>query len=71
MFSARVENPPYPRSTDHGGHEQLISNVGRLKPGLYSETGSHIGMDRNFVCLLRSHNCRSEVIDLSLSVLIS
>jgi hypothetical protein len=25
--------------------------------GLYSETGFHIGMDRNFVCLLRRHNC--------------
>jgi hypothetical protein len=24
--------------------------------GYYSETGFHIGMDRNFVCLWRSHN---------------
>jgi hypothetical protein len=31
----------------------------------------HIGMDRNFVCLWRRHNCRSQVIDLSLSALIS
>jgi hypothetical protein len=31
----------------------------------------HIGMDRNFVCLWRRHNCRSQVIDLSLSTLIS
>ncbi len=28
-------------------------------------------MGRNFVCLWRRHNCRSQVIDLSLSVLIS
>ncbi len=34
--------------------------------GLYSETGFHIGMDRNFVCLWRRHNCRSQVIDLTL-----
>ncbi len=39
--------------------------------GLYSETWFHIGMDRNFVCLWRRHNCRSQVIDLSLSALIS
>ncbi len=25
--------------------------------GCYSETGFHIGMDRNFVCLWRRHNC--------------
>ncbi len=39
--------------------------------GWYSETGFHIGMDRNFVCLWRRRNCRSQVIDLSLSALIS
>ncbi len=39
--------------------------------GLYSETGFHIGMDRNCVCLWRRHNCRSQVIDLSLSALLS
>jgi hypothetical protein len=38
--------------------------------GLYSETVFHIGMDRNFVCLWRRHNCRSQVIDLSLSDLL-
>jgi len=38
---------------------------------LYSETGFHIGMDRNFVRLRHRHNCRSQVIDLSLSALIS
>ncbi len=37
---------------------------------LYSETGLHIGMERNFVGLWRRHNCRSRVIDLSLSALI-
>jgi hypothetical protein len=38
------------------------------KPGLlFRETGFHIGMDRNFVCLWHRHNC----IDLSLSALIS
>jgi hypothetical protein len=25
--------------------------------GCYSETGFHIGLDRNFVCLWRRHNC--------------
>jgi hypothetical protein len=39
--------------------------------GLYSETGFHMGMYRNFVCLWRRHNCRSQVIDISLSALIS
>jgi hypothetical protein len=39
--------------------------------GLYSETGFHFGMDRNFVCLWRRHNCRSQVFYLSLSALIS
>jgi hypothetical protein len=39
--------------------------------GRYSETGFHIGMDCNFVSLWCRHNCRSQVIDLSLSVLIS
>ncbi len=39
--------------------------------GWYSETRFHIGMDRNFVCFWRRYNCRSQVIDLSLSVLIS
>jgi hypothetical protein len=34
-------------------------------------TRSCIGMDRNFVCLWRRHNRRSQVIDLSLSALIS
>ncbi len=41
------------------------------KLGSYSETGFHIGMDRNFVCLWRRHNCRSQVTDLFLSALIS
>jgi hypothetical protein len=40
------------------------------KLGLYSETGFHIGMERNFVCLWRRPNCRSQVIDLYLSALI-
>ncbi len=31
----------------------------------------HIGMDRNFVCLWRRRNCKSQVIDLSLFALIS
>ncbi len=35
------------------------------------ETGFSIGMDRNFVCLWRRHNCISQVIDLSLCALIS
>ncbi len=39
--------------------------------GCYSETGFHFGIDRNFVCLWRRHDCRSQVIDLSLSALIS
>jgi hypothetical protein len=39
--------------------------------GCYSETGFHIGMDRNCVCLWHRHNCRSQVIDLYLSALIS
>ncbi len=38
---------------------------------LYSETGLHIGMERNFVCSWCRPNCRSQVIDLSLSALIS
>jgi hypothetical protein len=42
-----------------------------LSPGWYSKTGYHIDMDCNFVCLWRRHNCRSQVIDLSLSALIS
>ncbi len=43
----------------------------RPELGLYSETGFHIDMERNFVCLWRRLNCRSQVIDLSLSALIS
>ena len=39
--------------------------------GWYFETRFHIGMDRNFVSLWRRHNCRSQVIDLSPSALIS
>jgi len=40
--------------------------------GWYSKTGFHIvDMDRNLVCLWRRHNCRSQVIDISLSVRIS
>jgi hypothetical protein len=39
--------------------------------GLFSETGFHYGMERNFVCSWRRPNCRSQVIDLSLSLLIS
>ncbi len=39
--------------------------------GCYLETGFHIVMDRNFICLWRRHNCRSQVIDLYLSALIS
>jgi hypothetical protein len=35
-----------------------------------AEAGFHIGMDRNFVCLWRRHNCGIKVIDLSLSALI-
>ncbi len=33
--------------------------------GWYSETEFHICVDRNFVCLWRRHNCKSQVIDLS------
>ncbi len=40
-------------------------------PGLDSETGFHIGMEHNFVCAWRRPNCRSQVINLSLSALIS
>ncbi len=47
---------------------EVVENV-TWDPGWYSETVFHIGMDRNFVCLWR--NCRSQVIDLSLSALIS
>jgi hypothetical protein len=43
----------------------------QITKGLYSETGFHIGMDQNFVCLWRRHKCKSQVIDLSLSALIS
>ncbi len=43
----------------------------QITQGLYSETGFHTGMDHNFVCLWRRHNCKSQVIDLSLSALIS
>jgi hypothetical protein len=39
--------------------------------GLYSETRFQIGMECNFVCSWSRHNCRSQVIDLSLSALIS
>ncbi len=46
----------------------MFTNTGS---GLYSETGFHIGMDRYFACSWRRHNCRSQVIDLSLSALIS
>jgi hypothetical protein len=42
-----------------------------LDQGLYLETGMHISLERNFVCSWRRHNCRSQVIDLSLSALIS
>jgi hypothetical protein len=38
---------------------------------LYSETGFHYGMERNFVCSWHKPNCRSQVSDLSLSALIS
>jgi hypothetical protein len=39
--------------------------------GLYSETGFYYGIERNFVCSWRRPNCKSQVIDLSLSALIS
>jgi hypothetical protein len=29
--------------------------------GCYSETGGHIVMDRNFVCLWRRHNCNGSL----------
>jgi hypothetical protein len=53
--------------------ELLIFSHSVLTPGLIFRdwAGFHIGMDRNFVCLWRRHNCRSQVIDLSLSALIS
>jgi hypothetical protein len=47
------------------------SNILLVVQARYSETGFHIGMDSNFVCLQRRHNCRSQVINLSLSALIS
>ncbi len=51
---------------------RMVGNIlHSLIQGLYSETGFHIGMHHNFVCLSRRHNCRSQVIDLSLSALIS
>ncbi len=50
--------------------EQVAKQV-TYTQGCYSETGLHIRMDRNFVCLWRRHNCISQVIDLSLSALIS
>jgi hypothetical protein len=37
----------------------------------YSQTGVYIVVNRNFVCLWRRQNCRSQVFGLSLSVLIS
>jgi hypothetical protein len=39
--------------------------------GLYSKSGFDYGMKRNFVCSWRRPNCRSQVIDLSLSALIN
>jgi hypothetical protein len=39
--------------------------------GLYSETRFHSGIECNLVCSWRRPNCRSQVIDLSLSALIS
>ncbi len=38
---------------------------------VYSRLIFPIGMERNFVCSRCRHNCRSQVIDLSLSALIS
>jgi hypothetical protein len=40
-------------------------------PGLLFRDGVNFGMDRNFVCLWSRHNCRSQVMDLSRSALIS
>jgi hypothetical protein len=48
--------------------EKVLYIVGELS--LYSETGFHIGMDNNCVCLWRRHNCKSQVIDLSFSALV-
>jgi hypothetical protein len=41
----------------------------RVNKGLYSETGFYYGKEHNFVCSWRRPNCRSHVIDLSLSAL--
>jgi hypothetical protein len=49
----------------------LLTLVFYVQMGWFSEAVFHIGKDRNFVCLWRRHNCKSQVIDLSLSVLIS
>ncbi len=42
-----------------GGNKNRFSELSfyRARQGCFSETGFHIGMDRNFVCLFRRHNC--------------
>jgi hypothetical protein len=47
-----------------------LTVAGHLVHGQVKVVPFHIGMDRNFVCLWRWHNCKSQVIDLSLSALI-
>ncbi len=37
--------------------EKINSTFLIMVLGCYSEAGFHIGMDRNFVCLWRRHNC--------------
>jgi hypothetical protein len=60
-------------------HASAFTTIGRYQPFLFlglsflsvtsgayiQKRGSIIDMDRNFVCLWRRHNCRSQVIDLS------
>ncbi len=50
-------SPSRPASTSSCLRNQTKSRFAVLGQGCYSETGLHIVMDRNFVCLWRSHNC--------------
>ncbi len=58
-------------SFDSTSNARFVLSSTACVQGWYSETGFHIDMDRNFVCLWRRHICRSQVIDLFLSALIS
>ncbi len=67
MLSSGMITHPFFIFPENFTHSLLFSLFTYL--GWYSAMGFHIGKDRNFVCLWRRHNCRSQVIDLSLSVL--